>query len=517
MHQEPCNPHIPHSTPVDTIIHLGAGRCSELEGYLASKPTHLLLVEADPQLTKTLQARTNDFPHVKIINKAVAGQPGSAMFYRYNLPDVSGLHQANSNLLKLFPGLKTVQTVQTEATAPSALLQPLELQADQHNWLTIDLPGEELAVLKAIQQADQLHLFDQLQLHCGNQALYEEGEPAATILQWLQDQGFDLFQEDNSHDLDRPCWMLKRNKLQLRHRQLKQQLTRLTQLTSDHDTQLNQQKTQIEQLTKARDEQVKLVAEHKEQLEKANQAKANQEKLANVRLTQIEQLTKARDEQAKLVAEHKEQLEKTNQTRANQEKLANDRLTQIEQLTKARDEQTKLVAEHKEQLEKANQTRANQEKLANDRLTQIEQLTKARDEQAKLVAEHKEQLEKANQTRAHQEKLANDRLIQLEQLTKASDEQAKLTAENKAQLDKANQAKAEQTQLATAHHQQRDQEKQRADNNQQQLAQKQEEVEKLEQQLGELNHRLPMLDTEFVKAEAQIELIKDILIREKAF
>jgi len=389
MHKESNNSHMPHSTPVDTIIHLGAGRCSELDDYLASKPTHLLLVEADPQLAKSLQVRTTDLSQVQIINKAIAGQPGPIMFHRYNLPDANSLHQATPSLLELFPGLKATQLpLQMEAMSPSTLLQPLQLQADQHNWLIIDLPGEELSVLKAIQQADQLHLFDQLQLHCGTQALYEEGEPAAAIFQWLQNQGFDLFQEDNSHDQDRPCWTLKRNKLQLHHRELKQQLA---QLKNDQNTQLNEHQTQVEQLTKARDEQVKLVAEHKEQLDKANQA------------------------------------------------------------------------------------RANQEKQANDRLTQIEQLTKARDEQLKLVAEHKEQ------------------------------------------LDKANQANADQTRLASTHQQQRDQEKQRADNTQQQLAQKQEEIEKLEQQLGELNHRLPMLDSEFIKAEAQIELIKDILIREKAF
>jgi len=430
MHKESNNSHMPHSTPVDTIIHLGAGRCSELDSYLASKPTRLLLVEADPQLAKTLQARTTDLSQVKIINKTVAGQTGPVTFHRYNLPDVNSLHKAAPGLLELFPGLKATQPLQTEAISPATLLQSLQLQTEQHNWLIIDLPGEELPTLKALQQADKLHLFDQLQLHCGHQALYENSEPAATILEWLQDQGFDLFQEDSSHDQDRPRWTLKRNKLQLRHRKLQQQLA---QLTKDHNEQLNKHQTQIEQLTKARDEQAKLAAEHKAQLDKANQA------------------------------------------RANREKLAHDRLTQIDQLIKARDEQAKLAAEHKAQLDKANQARANQEKLAHDRLTQMDQLTKARDEQAKLAAEHK------------------------------------------AQLDKANQTKTEQAHLAITHQQQRDQEKLRADTNQQQLAQNQEELEKLQQQLAELNHRLPMLDSEFIKAEAQIELIKDILIREKAF
>ena len=86
-----------------------------------------------------------------------------------------------------------------------------------------------------------------------------------------------------------------------------------------------------------------------------------------------------------------------------------------------------------------------------------------------------------------------------------------------AQVEALTKARDEQVHLVLTHQQQSKQEKQRADDNQRQLEQKQEEIEKLDQRLAELNQRLPMLDDEFVKAEAQIELIKDILIREKAF
>ncbi|MEG7525347.1 MAG: hypothetical protein M3H12_20055, partial [Chromatiales bacterium] len=222
---------------------------------------------------------------------------------------------------------------------------------EQRNRLIIDLPGEELSVLKALQQADQLHFFEQLQLHCGRQSLYEGGEPATTILQWLQDQGFDLLTEDDSQDPDRPCWDLNRNKLQLDHRDLKKQLVQQTKIHDEQKALLNERQIQVGQLTKALEGQAKLLAENKTLLEKANQAKAAQEKLANERQTQIEQLTMVKEEQTKHVAESKTQLEKANQAKAVQEKLANERQAQVEQLTKARDEQTKLAAENKTQLE----------------------------------------------------------------------------------------------------------------------------------------------------------------------
>ncbi len=496
MHKEQHNYQKPFSAQVNTIIHLGAGSCNELDDYLVERPAHLLLIEADRQLADALEIRTAGYPQVEVINRAVASQSGPVTFHRYNLPDVSSLRRASSSLLELFPGLKATQDLQMEAVDPSALLQPMQLDVDQPNWLVIDLPGEELPVLKVLQQDGLLHFFDQLKLYCSHQSLYEESEPAAIIIQWLQDQGFDLLAEEESHDPDRPCWTLKRNKLQLQYRELKQQLVKLMQANDKQEKLINERQIQVEQLTKARDEQAKLVAVHKAQLEKVNQDKSDQVKLVNEHQAQIEQLTKARDEQAKLVAVHKAQLEKVNQAKSDQENLVNGRQAQIEQLTKARDEQAKIVAEYKAQLEKVKQAKSDQEKRVNERQAQIEKLTKARDKQAKLVVEHKTQLEKVNQVKTNQEKLVNDRQAQIEQLTKARDEQARLAVEHKAQLETANQGKTNQEKLA----------------NDRQI-----QIEKLEQQLAELNQRQPMLDDEFVKAEAQIELIKDILIREKAF
>ncbi|MBL3589733.1 MAG: hypothetical protein JMN24_08060 [gamma proteobacterium endosymbiont of Lamellibrachia anaximandri] len=448
MHKEQHNSQIWPTTDMGTIVHLGAGRCSELDDYLAAKPARLLLVEADPQLAKMLQVRSIDHPQVEVINRAVAAQPGPATFCRYNIPDVGSLHRATPGLLELFPGLKMVQELQIEALDPTPLLQPLQLQVEQRNRLIIDLPGEELTVLKALQQADQLHYFEQLQLHCGRESLYEDSEPAAIVIQWLQDQGFDLLMEDDSQDPDRPRWDLKRNKLRLDHRDLKKQLVQKTKIHDEQKALLNERQVQVGKLTKALDEQAQLLAEYKVQFEKVNQAKAANEKLANELQTQVEQLTIAMEEQTKLATEYKTQLEKANQAKAEQVKLSNERQIQIEQLTKARDEQAKLATENKEQLELANQAKAGQVKLANERQAQIEQFTKARDEQAKLTAERKTQLEQANQAKAAQVKLANERHIQIEQLTKARDEQAKFATEYKTQLEKANQAKAELGELA---------------------------------------------------------------------
>lgn len=91
-------------------------------------------------------------------------------------------------------------------------------------------------------EAKQLHLFSQVKLHCGREPLYEGAEPAARILCWLQENGFDLLSEEAPHDPDFPCWTLQRNALQLRNLELAQQLAvfqkQLKQLSLTSDMQV---------------------------------------------------------------------------------------------------------------------------------------------------------------------------------------------------------------------------------------------------------------------------------------
>ena len=167
----------------------------------------------------------------------------------------------------------------------------MALRAEQENWLIVDLPGEELPVLKVIHEEQQLHLFRHIQLYCGHQSLYENGGTATHALQWLKDQGFDLVSEDDNEDPDRPCFLLRRNTLQLHNQELQKQ---------------------INGIIKAKDELSKLAEEQKTLIEKITAERNNQNKLAADRQTQVEQLTKAKDELSKLAEDRLKALETTN-------------------------------------------------------------------------------------------------------------------------------------------------------------------------------------------------------------
>ena len=228
---------------------------------------------------------------------------------------------------------------------------------------------------------------------------------------------------------------------------------------------LAESQRQAGQLAQARDGQAKLAAERQAQLQQAAQARDEQAKLAAERQAQLQQATQARDEQAKLAAERQTQLQQTAKARDEQAKLAAERQAQLEQTAKARDEQAKLAAERQAQLQQTAQARDAQAELAAERQTQLQQATKARDEQAKLAAE---------------------RQAQLQQTAQARDEQAKLAADRQAETERCHQAK--QAQAAR--------------------------ISRLESEREALARRQERTDQEMSKAEIQIELIKDLLLRQ---
>ena len=416
---------------LNTLVYMGAGSGSELNTLLALQPQRLLLIEADPQLASALQARTATLKQIQILNTAVSGHPGPAIFHRYNLPHAGSLHPA-SGLLELFPGLKTVGQLQMKSESPVTLLQPLQMVAEQENLLIIDLPGEELAVLQALQQAGQLHLFRQLQLHCGRQPLYEGSKPAARILQWLQGQGFDVLTEDDTQDPDRPNWTLQRNALHLHSRELEQQLQLAKQAGVEQEKLAADAHAMIEQLSLARDEQGKLASERQPQIERLTHERDEHDRVSRERLAHIERLTQTLDEQTQHLAEQQAQLAQATQANVAQERLAADAHAMIEQLSLARDEQIQLVQQRDLQLGHITRDHDEDARVLGERQAHIEQITKGYIEHARVSEQRLAHIEQLTRDIGEQTKLASDLQWQNQRLIQERDEKAKQLAERSA-------------------------------------------------------------------------------------
>ena len=144
-------------------------------------------------------------------------------------------------------------------------------------------------------------------------------------------------------------------------------------------------------------------------------------------------------------------------------------------LTQERDAQVKLTAERQVQLAKVTQERDAQATLAAERQAQLDKLTQERDAQVKLVEERQAQLAKVTQERDAQAKLAAERLTQVEQLTQRTKSQEQEISKLKQQGERSAQ---------------------------------------LEAQLLDLDNRQQLANEEMIRAEAQLDLIKDLLLRD---
>ena len=186
---------------------------------------------------------------------------------------------------------------------------------------------------------------------------------------------------------------------------------------------------------------------------------------------------------------------------------AEDYRQKLDQLGHHSDEQTRRLSERQNQLDALTSEKA-ELIAARDALSQDKAvLTAARDQQTKLANERKTQLDALTSEKAEliaaRDALSQDKAA----LTAARDEQTKLAEERKAQLEKVS-SERDQAQKSAA------EQKTNLDAAQQKLMTQQQEIKQQEVETNESNLRQQLMQQELIKAEAQIELIKDLLLRE---
>jgi hypothetical protein len=299
---------------LDCLIHLGAGRCAELDEHLAREPGRLILVEADRQLAKQLATRVSGLGNVEVLHEAVAAETGLRTYHRYNLPDANSLRPA-TGLRRLYPGLRLVEQVSITARGISALLNSLDLNPDKSNGLVIELAGEEAAVLESLDSDDRLHCFCEIELFAGCDALYEDARPAHQLHHWLSERGFRLEEDDREVGQDWLRWRLRRDDRVLTIEALRKQVQQLTATVEELQAQTKrsiQQRDQQVQLAEEREKQLVTVAGDrdalKESLVKLNLELAKAQQISNDKSEKVldlevklKQITEQRDAEKRQV------------------------------------------------------------------------------------------------------------------------------------------------------------------------------------------------------------------------
>lgn len=483
-------PVAPHT--VATLLHVGAVDSTLLRRYAQLAPQRLILACPEPD-PAAAQAAGLPAASMRWLDELPMPAEATAHWMRYNVPGADGVLPP-ARLREVFPRLAALASRTVKGMALDTLLRrelPNPPDAEHRNLLVINLPGVEARLLEEAAPA-LLARAHWIALRGAAEGLLEGGDAAERAPARLQPLHFRIACRIDSEPLWPSCLLaldevahgaaehareaaaLRAELAQARQRadvaeaarrqaedlaqERQQQWVAAQQAGERHLLQIGEQQARIDAL--AGD---KAQAERQEAACRGELAQAKQ---------RVAELTQALAERDATLAEQAK-------GRTESDQRINELKQRVEQVGQTRDEQSRLAAERQAQLTQLNQEKVAADKRAEELTRQLEHVTQARDEQARLATERLAQVNKLTQDKALVEKVAGERKTAADTLA------------------------TEKSALVAA----RDQHAKAAGEAQRRAAQ-------LESELNELAARQALLQEELVKAEAQVELIADLLLRE---
>ena len=271
----------------------------------------------------------------------------------------------------------------------------------------------------------------------------------------------------------------------------------------------------------ARDEQTHLATEQQAQIEALVHERDTHAQQSQQLQTQVDALSQANSvlaEEKNTVTQNRDalsnELTAISVVRDEKTHLATEQQAQIEALVHERDSLVQQVQESQLQVQTLNQEKSGLVELRDTLSNDIVALTQARDVQTNLVNECQNRLEALTQERDHQVTHAQQLQTQVEALSQTN---TALNQEKSAFAEQQDQLKNELAALKQSVDQQAlslSQSHTECEQLHARLQQQEAIMANLKAQYSESDVRQRLLNDEMIKAEAQLELIKDVLLRE---
>ncbi|MFG6179126.1 hypothetical protein ACGTN6_17960 [Halomonas sp. THAF12] len=392
-----------------SIIHIGASEGSRLAEWLKGDARRIVLVEPNPVLAERLRQAASGHSHVKVVEAAVAAEPGSCELLEYNLPQASGLHEP-IELKRLFPGLKLLHRHPISTISPQQLMAEYgPAKGDVPVHLILHAPGEEHAILQALMENDQLSRVSELCVTSSTVPHQPDTPPVEQTLGALKDYGFELTEHD-AKDPDWQTWTLRLSPLKRRMVTLQQTFNEQLAQQEGRETRLQQElkaaREALDASQKARAEAEKAVAEHQQVTTQAQQTAQQRDVSLREVEQQLEQEQAAHKATTAAWEESREQLQqRTRKTEKQQQELValQEKNQQLESDTQAIKQQVDAATTENAKLQKMlDGASAQNKKLQAENLTLEEGLKNTnrslkQAEESRQASETTQQLEKVKQ------------------------------------------------------------------------------------------------------------------------
>ncbi|WP_193496284.1 hypothetical protein [Nitrincola alkalisediminis] len=248
---------------IKTVVHLGAGYCSELAFYQDSKIERIILVEGDTEIAQELRESYQTIPSVEVVEAVVDVDANTKPFFVFSLSELNSVRRATS-LTEFFPSVRQLSSVEKNVQDINTLVQNLKIS--EGALLVVDLPGISLDVLTHLEVHDQLSVFTQVCVHANRSALYESESTADELKSWMEEQGFIIEAKDENTDFDRPVFVFQRSALFIKNKELQEVNTNLIKKVAEQsDLLCTERKEKADLSNKLNEEQEKfstLLADH---------------------------------------------------------------------------------------------------------------------------------------------------------------------------------------------------------------------------------------------------------------
>lgn len=478
---------LPHK--LGTVLHLGAG-ARALELHAGFHAQRLVLVEGDPDTHAELEASIREGDRaIELLGDVVMPASGMVHWRRFSVRAHNG-PLARDALLAYYPRLRQWTATPRPGRDIAELLAQLDIRrsSDGPNVLLLDTPGQADSLLRRL-SAEAMQCFDWLILTGYRQEVdpaLSPSEPPESALEAASFVTAGASVDDSAGPWSFRAWRFD-------HRQ--HEHARLLEQLEDASSRAIAAEQHCETL---RRQALAEAARWQRQLEEAQaslQAALAERDEARSRALAAEDGLRTEQASAQAALEQQRQAHDTQQAR-------------IAELTAERDRQAHW---HKENASWARALDAKTKDLQGQLETARQELQQAREQldtrrdaeastRADLARELQAQLEGARQE-------LQQALEQLETLRAAETSDRAARSQEREEHARALQEQLRKHQAQT----------QELESLRQQLARAQEEREAARRSLLERDSRQALLDQEVLRAEAQLDLIKDVLLREKNF
>lgn len=436
---------------VKTIVYVGARARGVVDRCRALDLQQLLVVCPDEDVAEELRRQVEGLSWVRVVREAVAPAAGPACWHRFNVRAMDSL-LAPRRLKELYPRLEETSATNLAAIGLAQLLERHmpPSAAREATLLAIDLPGVEGGLLGEV-APQQLQAFGWIALAGVDATLYDDARPLADAVAGLERLDFRRAWTSEAVDPLWPAALMEFDASSLALR--------------ERDARLEAQAKELAALKAAQAAAQREVAELKaaQAAELKTAQAAAQREVAELKTAQAAELKTAQAAAQREVSELKTAQAAELETAQAAAQAAAQR--ELAELKTARAAEQATAQREIAELKTAQS--AAQRELAELRAGKAA-LGKTSEELQRLTQERQARIDELTRARADAEALTRDKAVAV----KARDEQARLAVERER---RANQLEAE---------------------------------------LANLSGRHALLQEELVKAEAQIELIADLIWRE---